>query len=516
MSSYTVSYITPVAFKGEGPFEGTNHAEVPPWIIAGAWRSYFFVDGIGTYIWANPASMTTNDEIDLSVGGRPYTASMSYINSSDYDAGRPVKNWKRNYHGIYSAAFFNHPVEGPISLGFLHGENKNAVSGHNWYQNTIQKNVPIDLADPDSYSGGNPYHNGWKSYNGLISAAWVPNIRGTNWGEQFFKNELGPIAWPATGYITPGGVKCTAGLKHPSSLIMDDYVYVFYADSGPYGNNIPDEEGRHEGIKVVRAPLKDALDPHRYETYYRDTAGNDTWNASLPKGFTKENMLDFVAVRGPKATDITDDVEGSSQEIRFSVAKVRDSGYFIGVEQYIDMGDAKKSKVALRFSRDLVHWTPRVFTVYTADTWSQSRMNYPIFLSKDGWSNTEVDLDDFYILGTGNNITNIVNRVHIQAGAPASFVRMFTTLAAWPVSVNGLSPNPGTGLFKLTYTVNNPSDLSIAIFDMSGRQLKVQSKGARDPGSYTEDLDITTWAAGMYLIKIMTGNTTSLYKLVKI
>ncbi|MES1249768.1 MAG: T9SS type A sorting domain-containing protein, partial [Chitinophaga rupis] len=163
-----------------------------------------------------------------------------------------------------------------------------------------------------------------------------------------------------------------------------------------------------------------------------------------------------------------------------------------------------------------VRWTPRVFTVYTADSWSQSRMNYPIFLSKDGWSNTEVDLDDFYILGTGNNITNIVNRVHIQAGAPASFVRMFTTLVAWPVSDNGLSPNPGTGLFRLTYTVNNPSDLSIAIFDMSGRQLKVLSKGARDPGNYTEDLDITSWAAGIYLIKVMAGNTTSLYKVVKI
>jgi hypothetical protein len=509
-----MSEISSVTFECDGAFNGTNHAEVPPWIIAGGWKSYFFVDGIGTYIWSSPASLATASEINLSVSGSPSEASMSYINSNYFDPGRPVENWKRNYHGIYSAAYFNHPVAGPVSLGFLHGENKNSISGSAWYQNTIQENVRINPADPASYTGGNPSHTGWESYNGLISAAWVSNTQRTNWGQQFFKNQLGPIAWPATGYITQSGIKCTAGLRHPSSIIADNYVYVFYVDSGPYGNNIPDEEGRHEGIKVVRAPLKDALDPHGYQVYYSDPFGNETWNTSLPTGFTKENMLDFVAVRGAKATDIMSDSAEVSQEIRFSAAKVRNADYFIGVEQYIDLADAQKFKVALRFSQDLVHWTDRVSIIYTASNWDQSQMNYPIFLSNDGWTNTEVDIDDFYVLGSGSILTNIVNRIHIQAAAmAASSTRSFFTVGAEPA--DRLFPNPGMGLYKLTYIVNSLSDITISIFDMSGRKLKSLSKGRRNPGNYTEDLDISGWPDGVYLVEIIADNKSRLYKVIK-
>jgi hypothetical protein len=513
MTAHTVSELSAVTFLCKGAFKETNRTEVPPWIIAGGWRSYFFADGIGTYVWSSPASMTDNNAIDLNIASRPYQASTSYIDSYNYDPGRPIDNWKRNYHGIYSAASFQHPVAGPVSLAFLHGENKNVISNHSQYQNTIQPNVHINTNDPDSYSGGG--HEGWDAYNGIISAAWVPNILQTNWGQQFFKNELGPIAWPATGYITKSGIKCTAGLRHPSSLLVGDSIYVFYLESGPYGNNIPVEEGRHQGIKVIRASLKDALDPHGYQVYYRAPDSTVTWNTSLPEGFTKENMLNYVAVRGPKATDIMGDREGTSEEIRFSAAKVRNTDYFIGVEEYADLTDDKKIKVALRFSKDLVNWTERASILYTADSWSQSRVNYPIFLSKDGWTNTEVDIDDFYILGTGSTVSNQVNRMHVQASQMRSFMALSAARTLGPAPPDRLFPNPCTGLFKLTYTVNELSDVTIIIFDPGGSKLMSLSKGTLHAGTYTEELDISKWADGIYVVKIITNNNSRLYKVIK-
>ena len=513
MSAHTASELSTVTFTCKGAFKETNRTEVPPWIVAGNWRSYFFADGIGTYIWSSPTSMADNNEIDLNLASRSYQASTSYINSYDYDPGRFIDNWKRNYHGIYSAASFNHPTAGPISLGFLHGENKNAVSDHSQYQNTIQPNVHIDANDPDSYSGNN--HEGWDAYNGIISAAWIPNILQTNWGQQFFKNELGPIVWPATGYVTKSGIKCTAGLRHPSSIIVDDYIYVFYLESGPYGNNIPDEEGCHEGIKVARALLKDALDPHSYQVYYRGPDSIVTWNASLPEGFTKENMLSYVAVKGPKATDIMGDRGETSQEVRFSVAKVRNTDYFIGVEEYLDLNDQKKIKVALRFSKDLMNWTDRVFLAYTADSWAQSRVNYPIFLSNDGWTNTEVDIDDFYILGTGISVSNQVNRIHVQAAQTRSFIALYAARISGPAPSDRLFPNPSMGLFKLTYTINELSDVTITIFDPGGSKLMSLQKGTQGPGMHTEELDISKWAAGIYVVKVVTGNNFRLYKVIK-
>jgi hypothetical protein len=517
LNSHTISNLSSITFTCKGAYDGTNRTEVPPWIVAGGWRTYFFVDGIGTNLWSSPASMADNDEINLNVASRSYEASTSYIDTYNTDPGRPVDNWKRNYHGIYSAASFTHPVAGPVSLGFLHGENKNVVSGNSHYQNTIQPNLPINGADPDSYSGGSPYHEGWEAYNGIISAAWIPNTLWTNWGQQFFKNELGPIAWPATGYITKNGIKCTTGLRHPSSLIADDYIYVFYLESGAYGSNIPDEEGRHAGIKVVRAPLKDALDPHSYQAYYRssDSDSTGTWNTSLPEGFTKENMLSYVAVKGPKATDIMGNRLGTSQEIRFSAAKVRYTDYFMGVEQYIDLADHQKYKVALRFSQDLVNWTDRMSIVYTADSWDQSQMNYPIFLDKDGWTNTEVDIDDFYILGTGSTVSNRVNRMHVQASQVRALATLYSNRTQEGPAGDRLFPNPCMGLFKLIYTVNSLSGVTITIFDPGGRKLMSRDEGSQSPGTYTEDLDISKWANGIYLVKIITGNNSSIYKVIK-
>lgn len=521
LNSYTVSGISSLAFAYTGTETGSNNAEIPPWTLPGAAgdgrRSYFFVNGINSYVWSSKASLTDNKAFNLDLSAGPVLVSMAYIRSSGYSAGNPILNWKRNYHGIYSAAGFIHPSQGPVSLGFLHGENKNAISDDGTrYQNTIQQNELIDPEDPNSWSGGNPFHEGWNAYNGIISAAWVPNTEQTNGGLQFFKNELGPIAWPATGYVTNTGVKCTTGLRHPACIVTGNYVYVFYVDAGPYSANIPEEEGRHEGIKLLRAPLDAALDPQAYEVFYRDSSGRDTWNPSLPQGFTRDRMLDFVAIKGPKATDIMNDTDNVSQEIRFSAAKVRDADYYIGVEQYIDLSDSAKFKVALRFSFDLVHWSDRSLVVYAADNWNRSQMNYPIFLSNDGASNTEIDIKDFYILGTGNIPGAYVNRMHILQ-TPSLTTRSSVALALSPSPdvTDNLFPNPAQGLCQFQYSLYTPSQVDISLFDMQGRHLQTLERATHPAGNYTRYIDVGKLSDGIYIIGLRVNNSLRVYRVVK-
>jgi hypothetical protein len=347
----------------------------------------------------------------------------------------------------------------------------------------------------------------------MISAAWTP----MDANQPFFQNELGPIAWPSNGYTTAAGVKCTAGLRHPASIVEGDYVYVFYTDAGPYATNIPDEEGRREGIKVIRASLDSALDPRSYHAFYKDSSGRDTWIPALPKGFTKENMLSFVSVRGPKTTDIMRDSDNVSQEIRFSAAKVRNAGYYIGVEQYIDRTDSQKYKVALRFSSDLANWSERYLVVYTAANWNKSRMNYPIFLSNDGTSNTEIDINDFYILGTGYTEADYVNRIHIQQSPSLSVSAL--RVAAFSSSLDNtekLFPNPTEGPCQLQYTLSDPSsEVKIVLYDMNGRQLQLLDQASRPAGTYTRNIDIGSLQNGMYLIALYVNNRLRLYRVVK-
>jgi hypothetical protein len=514
LETYSISGLSSVSFKGKKSGSQSKYkTEVPPWIIPGRDKSYFFVDGSDTYVWTSPIPLTVDWTINLKKqADGPFLASRSYINSPEYNAAQPAKDWGRVYHAIYSANAFNHPSTGPVTIGFLHGENKNYVSGSKHYQNTIQANIPINPADHQTYSGGSPYIEGWEAYNALISASWISNNAQTNGGKQFFSNELGPIVWPATGYITSGGVKATSGLKHPSSIIAGNYIYVYYSEGGPYAGRVPDEHGRMEGIKVAKAPLQDALNANSYQVYYKDANGVEGWERSLPEGFTKEKMLDFVAVKGGRASDIMNDEQHQSQHIRFAAAKVRNSNYFIGVEEYIDLADARKFKVAIRFSADLVHWTNRSLVVIEAPDWESSRLNYPVFVDKDGSTNTEVDIDDFYILGTDPGVKDHVNKLHFIAPATKPFaVDGRTRMQEIPMVI---MPNPNNGLFKLAYELNATAAVAINVYNLKGQQVQAVH-GQLLPGKYVQDFDIRPHPPGVYLVCLLVNDKQFVYKVMK-
>jgi len=487
--------------------------EVPPWMIPGGWHSYFMVDGSNSYVCSSPANLIVNSDLDIrGDGAGPYNVSTHALGGVGGGCSNNVPDWSRVYYAIYSAEYFRHPAAGTVSLGFLHGENKDVCDGGNDCHNTINR-------DPSNVC---PFKGDyWPRYNSFVCASWIPNNAATNWGQQYFSNEMGPIAWPCAGYLQPDGGKASTGVNHPSSIQYNGDVYVFYHDSGPYaGLNPNDEEGRQEGIKVVRAPLDNALDPHAYQVYYRDPAGDEHWSPSLPAGFAKENLRDFLRVKGPKSTDLMGDEERNGyRDLRFSVARVRDRDYFIGVESYIDHSDGHKYKTALRFSSDLLHWTDRRMIIDVASDFTTSLMNYPIFLSADGWSNSVVDEDDLYVLGTGATITNVVYKKHITpAGQPRAQSAGGPVLSGGAVSalqVMQAAPNPGHGLFRLTYLINEYAIVRVNVLDMAGRRLVKGIPVQRSPGSYTETADLSGFAGGVYLLELVTDKEKRVLKVIK-
>jgi len=391
-------------------------AEVPPCIIGNGTHTYFMVDGNNTYAWSTAKSLTDNNSINF----KDNATGPVMVSSPSATSGN---NWKRNYHSIYSAQTINNAVHGPIVVGILHGENKNVsstcTSGN--IQNTIDPYATIDCNDHLTWSGGNPYQDGWLAYHAMVSVAWIPYTQATNFGQQYFSNQLGPVSWPANGFISSDNTIATTGHSHPSTITANGYLFIFYTDAGPYGNHIALEEGRLKGVKVVRVKQADVLDPSKYEIFYKNLNGKSEWHASLPAGFNKENMLSYTKVKGPKSTDILNSDE-SSRAIRFSVAKIKNSNYFIGVEEYLDLttscthNGGPVYRVALRFSEDLINWSERKLQVTSPKCFDEHNMRYPIFLDKTGSTNTEIDLDDFYILGTGG-INKSVNKIRVYTSA---------------------------------------------------------------------------------------------------
>lgn len=550
-ADYVISSPYSTQFKYENCFlnsscyqnQDKRKTEIPPWIVGGGWRSYFFVDGRETNIWSSPQSLIWNSSIDLkndAVG--PYKATAPYINES-FSPAVHIKNWKRNYAGIYSANYFSHVIQGTITLGFTHGENKNEITsgncgGGNGYQNTIQQNVTIDCNNHATYTSSGV--EGWDAYNGFVSASWIPNNSQTNWGQGYFQNEIGPIAWPNNGYTTANGIKCTAGFRHPSSILYNDQLYIYVVQGGSYNGNIPETEGRKGGVKLIRVHKDQALDAANYTIYYKDINNNVTWNPSLPTGLTKDNMLTYVSTAGPKSTDVLNDNNATVDVVRFSVAKVRNRNYFMGVEEYHEWGSSIY-KIAIRFSDDLLNWSTRQI-VYQSSSWETSSLNYPIFLDNTGWSNTDVDEDDFYILGTEHGPIDHVNKIHLYKYIPPpppppptecppgviceEVPGEKSQLSVQPEDNNiqpslsakiRLYPNPARNFVTLELNSSISSSGGIIIRDASMRKVQhIQLTNQGKAGLQKYSFDISRLTPGVYFVEVHLGAGRVVHKIVKL
>jgi len=92
------------------------------------------------------------------------------------------------------------------------------------------------------------------------------------------------------------------------------------------------------------------------------------------------------------------------------VVKVNGTNYYMGLGNYPDPDPNHRWQdsqgnwhspqiITLKYSYDLLHWFGDR-TIYTAPNYKLSQFNYSIFLNANGWTNTEIDENNFYIIGT--------------------------------------------------------------------------------------------------------------------
>jgi hypothetical protein len=509
--------------------ESLVKVEYPPWIIGGGWRTYFLVDGKGTTVASAPQSMLTTSNIDFHTsGGDPERVT--------YRSGCPGGVfWKLNYYCAYSAQYINHPTAGTVSLAFVEGENHTQVgAGH----------APVDCDYVE-----------WDGHSTYLCGAWIENTAATNWGQVNFSNEMGPIIWPSTGYFLADGTKTSGGCSNNATIQADDgYLYVFYKDNSYDGAS--SEAGRQAGIKVARAPISDALNPHAYQSFFEDASGVGHWNPSLPAGLTKDNIGSYLnGAMGPQATNILAlPNEGGRDYTRFAVAKVAGTTYYLGVGSYQENGNLV---MTLKYSYDLVHWSGEK-EIDRATSWATSDFSYPIFLSNDGWSNTYIAGNDFYILGTRSEpIGNSVYRMRVyvpdpppppppdpEPGPGTGCIDQWNNPIPCPIcyqngqpvdcgdhgrkATNGavaaldnskerapfVSPNPGPGVFQVKYTLKDPAKTQLKVLDLMGRQIQTGAVMNRTAGTYTETVNISGHAKGVYLLELLVNGGKQTFKVI--
>lgn len=498
--------------------KGNAYLEIPPWVTPGGWRSYYFSTHY-TQKFSTPGSLANDSltNMDLSESFVPTIVSSPLIWWHSYRP--PTSNtdlqFRRNYQGIFSAHAYNNPNKGDIIIAYSHGENKNEIEEGIQYQNTILPSCILDQMNPTTYNGyyNGTYHDSWESYFGFVNMQWIENSQETQWGQHYFWEE-GPIVWPSNGYITDENKKASFGLRHPSSILnrSDNYFYIYFLDTRASG--VLSEEGRYSGIKLVRVKAENAVFPTAYEIYYE---GN--WYPSLPAGYSKDKMMDYLKIKGPKSSVVV----GGPNTIRFTVAKMMDDNYYLGVEECLDP-ITNQPFTNLRLSKDLINWSAPKAILSKASSWINFKYNYPIFLDSTGWTNTEIGKDNFFILGTKSGETDKIYRMKLSIRLSTQSVLSFETTQKNPAyeeeSCKYLEMKDEDVYFSkednylyITLPVNSCQlKKEVIVYDIMGKLIKFEIFDAKSNAFKIDVSEIRTF--GVYLLVLQTEDKIQVKKFI--
>jgi len=363
-----------------------GYAECPPWLLSlgNTVRFYFTTNNTFSADLIDGKSFLSDiDALD------PATARLVTTDTLGRGTARmllpeeidPKPYWRHIYYGLFTAHLVDMPAAGEKAvIGIIHGENKNEILNGYRYDNTVKPPQEYSL---DQYCGYTPeggYRDYWPAYFGFIGMAYSPLSEKA--GSNLLGHDLGPIVWPSDGYLRDDHEQASAGVRHPSSIVEGGYLYVYYLDESRSS-----EDGRQQGIKVARAKLDPMAEPGDFYTYYAGEFGE----SALPENFDR-NDRSFFYEKGGRSSKVI-----PTNAVRFSVAKVKGTPYYLGVEERLELGDMG---IYLRASTDLVNWSDGVLVPGTKfDEWISGLYHYPIMVNRDFTSNTEIDADGFYILG---------------------------------------------------------------------------------------------------------------------
>lgn len=401
-----------------------NDNEIPPAILVNGNSHDYFVSGYMSYSclgnWGMFGSgihrFTTCSEL---LGAVVDNVQTGYLTESMADA---LPAYKRNFNGIFSVVQYNDPASpsGVSLLAVMHEENKGearalAGGGVGSFRNSVSRSI-TNLVNGDTGSTCITETNG--CYFAFVSASTIPYTAATSYGHNAQWTDYGPIVWPSQGYISPDGtLKIANGPRHPHAIIVGSYVYVFYQDMY-YTNGLDnlynlDVGDRRGGMKVIRAQLPN-VQPGNWYAYFQPAGASagDFTEPALPSAddFTGPALPSGGSLRGPRATplftNIADPNHGNYEGLSFAVAQVTGQNLYVGVEEYADYGlEAPvmclgKMRVALRTSTDLIHWSSRIPLYDGCQDYSTFALDLPEFVDASSTSNNQIDLNNFYIVGT--------------------------------------------------------------------------------------------------------------------
>ena len=397
-----------VAMQGPSPLPAVT--ENPPALLStgaqGAWTNVYYSTAYA-YGCATPGN-PFQAPVHLSSAYCGNVTLPQYQSAPHVQIPPPVNAsnpWMLNYDGIFSAfAVWDSGQQYYWVLTVNHSETKNEMINGALYQNPFSPSSATTCASGyGSYVNGqwtpsSTYQDCFQAYDAFVSTEWNYYNASNNYGRNMDHPDRGPVTWPTDGYYNASGNKTSQGVRHPSAIIYNGNIYIFYQDtSTSIQNGLPSY-----GIKVAQGSLANGGVAGSFSVWN----GTDWSTPALPSGFNLANLANFMTQKGPAVPSLfaAEAQQGSTlNTLHFSVAYDPNRQIFTGVEEYIDNSGNVNTRV--RLSVDLVHWSPPTNLSVTGSgtTWGNSLLNYPEFANASFTSNTVADTSNLYVLGTSTS-----------------------------------------------------------------------------------------------------------------
>ncbi len=203
-------------------------------------------------------------------------------------------------------------------------------------------------------------------------------------------HDEGPIIWSQQAYRV-NGKNAYKDVAPGESIIRNGYIYFFYTMK-PRGN----QNNNASCFGLARSRLEDNGLPGTWKNYYQGSFGPN----ALPSGFDKSRISEFYEAKGGAADcvlPLAEEYQDQGVATWINVAKFKDLPYYISVEE--TSPHWQTYQMGVRFSADLINWTPLQIIETKDTTWGDSNYTYPRFLNKEGTTNKEIDPEEFYLYG---------------------------------------------------------------------------------------------------------------------
>lgn len=189
---------------------------------------------------------------------------------------------------------------------------------------------------------------------------------------------------------------------------------------------------------------------------------------------------------------------GNGQWIQFCMGS---TATVTGLDIAFYKGDARRALFDVLVSTDGISWTNAATGLQSSGT----------SLNFESFNFTGRTAKYVRILGHGNNVNEWNSYAEVKIKTTTSLsANKDSKIAAFTVY-----PNPAGASFTVKFSLPSNGYTTLAVYDMTGKQLLVPVNGKLTSGTYTKTVSAVSLPAGIYLIKLVHNGKVNSLKIIK-